>query len=181
LDARPRLAGKADKEGFLPLHLACDKGHLEITRMLLQLDPNCALGFNNSGYSPLHLAAMNGHVQILEEFVLSSPKSLSALTREGDTVFHLAVRFNRYSAFTYLAPIFYGTNLLRHPDKHGNTVLHLALSTWRFKVSSSTKNQYGKAIFHSPSYYSFFLKARGNVVVFLLFLLFAYAIKIGVN
>ncbi|KAK9911763.1 hypothetical protein M0R45_035654 [Rubus argutus] len=136
LEARPRLARKADKDGFLPLHLACDKGHLEITRMLLQLAPNCALGFNNSGYSPLHLAAMNGHVQILEEFVFSSPKSLSSLTREGDTVFHLAVRFNRYGAFTYLAPIFYGTNLLRHPDKYGNTVLHLAVSTWRFKLAA---------------------------------------------
>ncbi|PQQ17452.1 hypothetical protein Pyn_39479 [Prunus yedoensis var. nudiflora] len=66
LNALSRLARKADRNGCLALHLACEKGHLEITRILLQLDPNLALEKNHSRYTPLYLAAMNGQTEILE-------------------------------------------------------------------------------------------------------------------
>ncbi|PQQ17449.1 ankyrin repeat-containing protein ITN1 [Prunus yedoensis var. nudiflora] len=134
LNARPRLAWKADSNGCLPLHLACEKGHLEITRILLQLDPNLALGKNYSRYTPLHFAAMNEQTQILEELLSRSPKSFEVLTGEGETVFHIAAMFNRYSSFVFLAQSLNSTNLLHLPDQHGNTVLHLAVTTSSLKL-----------------------------------------------
>ncbi|KAL6134496.1 hypothetical protein ACLB2K_066727 [Fragaria x ananassa] len=85
-----RFAWKVDTNGCLPLHIACEKGHLEIARTLLMIDPNFALEFDHYRYTPVHLAAMNGQIKILEELLLCSPKCLESLTGDGETVFHLS-------------------------------------------------------------------------------------------
>ncbi|XP_062013324.1 ankyrin repeat-containing protein At2g01680-like [Rosa rugosa] len=145
LEACPRFAWKVDSKGLLPLHLACETGHVEITRTLLTIDPNLALEFNPYGYTPLlHLAAMNGQIKILEELLLCSPKSLELLTRDRETVFHLSVRFNRYSMFTSLAKNYNDTNLLNQADKHGNTILHLTVAAGNTRVDVNFKNQRGE-------------------------------------
>ncbi|PRQ51045.1 putative ankyrin repeat-containing domain-containing protein [Rosa chinensis] len=54
----PRFAWKVDSNGCLPLHIACEKGHLEIARTLLMIDPDLALEFDHYHYTPVHLAAM---------------------------------------------------------------------------------------------------------------------------
>ncbi|PQQ20663.1 ankyrin repeat-containing protein [Prunus yedoensis var. nudiflora] len=133
LNARPRLARKADSNGCLPLHLACENGRLEITRILLQLDPHLALAKNHSRYTPSHLAAMNDQTQILVELLSKSPRSFEVLTGKGETVFHLAAMFNRYRSFLFLEQSLH-TNLLHRPDERGNTVLHLAVSKMGFKL-----------------------------------------------
>ncbi|KAH0982556.1 hypothetical protein GBA52_009733 [Prunus armeniaca] len=135
LNARPRLARKADSNGCLPLHLACENGRLEITRILLQLDPNLALEKNHSRYTPSHLAAMNDQTEILEELLSGSPRSFEVLTGNGETVFHLAAMFNRYCSFLFLEQSLNSTNLLHRPDERGNTVLHLAVSKKGFKLA----------------------------------------------
>lgn len=112
--------------GFSPLHYACRGGHLEITKLLLQLDPGLADKFDNDGYTPLHLAVMNGKDAILREFFAIIPTSFQVLTYDGETVFHLAVRFNQYNAFLGLAQVFAATHLLHRSNKSGNTILHLA-------------------------------------------------------
>lgn len=99
------------------------------------IDPNLALKFNRYRYTPLHLAAMNGQIQILEELLLYCPRSLEILTEDEETVFHLSVRFNRYSVFTSLTKNYNTTNLLNQAEKHGNTVLHLAVSAGNITVS----------------------------------------------
>lgn len=53
-----------DNAGYTPLHVACSRGHLEISRILLQFGANhseTAL----SGIRPLHEAIENGHVEIV--------------------------------------------------------------------------------------------------------------------
>ncbi|XP_004305267.1 PREDICTED: ankyrin repeat-containing protein At2g01680-like [Fragaria vesca subsp. vesca] len=135
LKACPRFAWKIDNHGFLPLHLACEKGQVEITKTLLMIDPNLSLELNHYHYTPVHIAVMNGQIQILEELLSSSPISLELLTGDGETVFHLSVRFNRYDVFTSLVKNYNNTNLLNQADKHGNTVLHLAVSAGNTKLS----------------------------------------------
>lgn len=61
----PDMGRKVDRNGRSPLHYACSKGHLDITKMLLKHDLDLAFQFDNNGYTPLHLAAMNDDVGIL--------------------------------------------------------------------------------------------------------------------
>ncbi|MFS7906199.1 putative ankyrin repeat-containing domain-containing protein [Helianthus anomalus] len=71
--------------------------------MLLEMNPDQALQFDNNGYTPLHLAAIN-----------------------GNNVFHLTIRFKKFDAFKFVDGILKGTYLFYQPDKFGNTIQHLA-------------------------------------------------------
>lgn len=134
LEVRPNFARKSNKNGYSPLHCACSRGYLEITRLFLRLDQDLALQYSDKGYTPLHLAAMHGKVLIIEEFLLSSPTSFQDLTKEGETVFHLAVNFNQYDTLVSLANFFTSSDLLLKKDQCGNTILHLAVSRGNSQV-----------------------------------------------
>jgi ankyrin repeat protein len=53
-----------DTSGYTPLHLACDKGHIDIVNILLKCNSNVNLCDNN-GYTPLHVACDKGHIDIV--------------------------------------------------------------------------------------------------------------------
>ena len=56
-----------DFEGITPLHLACQKGHLETARLLLGYGADVVQDNNQWDlHSPLHLAAANGHMTVVE-------------------------------------------------------------------------------------------------------------------
>ncbi|CAN0898255.1 BTB/POZ domain and ankyrin repeat-containing protein NPR1, partial [Linum grandiflorum] len=141
LHASPNLAHQIDTNGCNPLHHSCSKGHLDITRMLLKHDTDMALQLNNSGHTPLHLAAINGHVQTLKAFLEIAPSSFHSLTTGKETVFHIAVRFNRLTAFKFLASFFSDTNLFHCPDEFGNTVLHVAVSSGHYLLAGYIINE----------------------------------------
>ncbi|KAL0697558.1 hypothetical protein Bca4012_053680 [Brassica carinata] len=112
------------------LHHACDRGDLELTRILLGLDQRLDEAINTNGFSPLHLAVLRGSVVILEEFLDKAPLSFHSLTPSKETVFHLAARNNHMDAFVFMAESV-GINseiLLQQTDENGNTVLHVAAS-----------------------------------------------------
>lgn len=73
----------------LALHCACRRGELEISKMLLDINPDQALQFDNNGYTPLRLAALNGNVAILHEFASIAPFFFLILLKHGENVFHL--------------------------------------------------------------------------------------------
>ncbi|XP_028757303.1 ankyrin repeat-containing protein At5g02620 [Neltuma alba] len=141
IDKWPYLLEVVDDEGNWPLHHACCKGHREMVWMLLRRDPNVALQFNNNGYTPLHLAAINGRVSILQDFVSCNAASFHYPTREEETIFHLAVRYGHYDALVFLAQVSNGTNLLYCQDRHGNTVLHLAVTAGRHAIAEFLINK----------------------------------------
>lgn len=134
LNIYPDLGRKVDRNGCSPLHYACSRGRLEITKMLLKHNLDLAFQFDNNGYTPLHLAAMKGDTGILKAFVSIAPTSVHCLTEDGETVFHLTVRFNQFNAFVCLALVFSDTNLFNRPDSHGNTILHVATSKGHYLV-----------------------------------------------
>ncbi|KAD4889168.1 hypothetical protein E3N88_21241 [Mikania micrantha] len=111
--------------GSLALHCACRRGHLEITTLLLRMDPDQALQFNENGYTPLHLAAINGSVAILQEFASVAPLSFQLQTEYGENVMHLTIRYNKFDAFKFAYGMLKGTHLLYQADKFGNTIKHL--------------------------------------------------------
>ena len=117
---------KKDSEGCTPLHLACSKGHLEITRELLRLDPDLTSLQDSDGRTPLHWAAMKGRVNIIDEILSVSLQSAEIRTKHGETVLHLAVKNNQYEAVKYLTETLNISQLINIPDSDGNTILHLA-------------------------------------------------------
>ncbi|WJX69880.1 hypothetical protein P8452_54052 [Trifolium repens] len=141
LNKWPDLTQMIDENGNSALHHACNKGHREIVWILLRRDSNLSLQYNNNGYTPLHLAVMNGKVSILNDFVSGSAASFYYTTREEETAFHLAVRYGCYDALVFLVQIANGTNLLHCQDRYGNTVLHLAVSGGRHKMTDFLINK----------------------------------------
>ena len=69
----------AASTGLTPLHLACEMGHLEVVRLLLEasatLEP-----MDSEGLRPLHTAAKRGHLEVLEE-LLERKAMIDALDR----------------------------------------------------------------------------------------------------
>ena len=54
-----------DENGFAPLHIACEKGYLEIVKLLIKeanCDPNCR---TIKGMTPLHLACRHQHFEVV--------------------------------------------------------------------------------------------------------------------
>ncbi|CDY20635.1 BnaC08g14230D [Brassica napus] len=143
------------------LHHACDRGDLELTRILLALDQRLDEAINTNGLSPLHLAVLRGSVVILEQFLNKAPLSFISLTPSKETVFHLAAKNKTMDAFVFMAERL-GSNsqiLLQQTDENGNTVLHTAASVacgapliryiiGKKMVDISNKNKMGFAACH---------------------------------
>ncbi|KAL0697557.1 hypothetical protein Bca4012_053679 [Brassica carinata] len=112
------------------LHHACDRGDLELARILLGLDQRLDEALNTNGLSPLRLAIIRGSVGILEEFLNKAPSSFLCHTQSKETVFHLAARNKNMDAFVLMAERLGsdGQFLLQQTDENGNTVLHTAAS-----------------------------------------------------
>lgn len=124
--ARPDFARKRTSNGSTPLHLACIKGHLEITRELLKLDIDLSSLQDHQGKTPLHCAAIRGRVSIMAEILSVSLESAQMVTNNGETVLHVAVKNNQFDAVKYLIEKLNVTKLANLPDIDGNTILHLA-------------------------------------------------------
>ena len=63
---------EADEDGMAPLYIACEKGHLEVARMLLSADgiePNPANAYNQT---PVNIASYNGYLEVVR-LLLSRP------------------------------------------------------------------------------------------------------------
>ncbi|KAH8482178.1 hypothetical protein H0E87_029588, partial [Populus deltoides] len=93
----PVAASQRNEEGNLPIHVACQKGHLEVVRELLiyWFDPMDFL--NEKGQNILHVAAESGQMKIVDEILRN--RGLEALTNEkdydGNTPLHLAAMYGR--------------------------------------------------------------------------------------
>nr|TKS11513.1 hypothetical protein D5086_0000072460 [Populus alba] len=93
----PVAASQRNDEGNLPIHVACQKGHLEVVRELLVfwLDPMDFL--NEKGQNILQVAAESGQMKIVDEILKN--RDLEALINEkdydGNTPLHLAAMYGR--------------------------------------------------------------------------------------
>jgi len=77
-----------DEAGWTPLHRAAQKGHKEITELLIAngADVNAK---EEDGWTPLHYAALNGHKEIAE-LLIAKGADVNAKEEDGWTPLHYA-------------------------------------------------------------------------------------------
>lgn len=75
-----------DQEGWTVLHCACNQGHLEIVKYLLEkkhMNPN--IKDSHSNYTGLQLAAINDRVEVVEYFLTFTSLASIKIKTETDT------------------------------------------------------------------------------------------------
>ncbi|XP_054900595.1 ankyrin repeat domain-containing protein 6b isoform X2 [Poeciliopsis prolifica] len=109
------------KYGRSPLHLAAQKGHLEVVRILLKA--GCDLDIQDDGeQTALHRAAMVGNTDIISALIQEGC-ALERQDKDGNTALH-EVSWHGFSQCVKLL-VKSGANV-HAKNKAGNTALHLA-------------------------------------------------------
>ncbi|XP_012688345.1 transient receptor potential cation channel, subfamily N, member 1 [Clupea harengus] len=124
---------KHAKNGWSPLLLAAERGHLEVVRMLLQNHARVDV-FDEDGKAALHLAAENGHEDIAD-LLLAHKAFVNAKTKLGLTPLHLAAQ----NGSTHLVRLLVETHMASTDALSLNkqTPLHLAAMSGQLDVCSS--------------------------------------------
>jgi ankyrin repeat protein len=79
------------KQGTEPLHCACEAGHVDAARALIEILPPKALeATDRYQQTPLHIAARNGATEIVGLITNNNANLVSAVTHKGSTALHLA-------------------------------------------------------------------------------------------
>ncbi|XP_040284693.1 ankyrin repeat domain-containing protein 6 isoform X1 [Bufo bufo] len=109
------------KHGRTPLHLAANKGHLNVVQILLKA--GCDLNVQDDGQqTALHRAAVVGHSDILA-ILIQEGCALDRQDKDGNTALHEAAWHGFSQSVKLLVKA--GANVLAK-SKAGNTPLHLA-------------------------------------------------------
>jgi len=117
----PDLINKREKDGLPPLHLAIQRGHLNVVRYLLAngASPSATDG---SLRTPLYLAAQRGQLNAVK-VLLSAGVSIDQASNNGETPLHAATQFENDAVISFL--LAEGANV-NAQDKDGRTSLHFA-------------------------------------------------------
>lgn len=124
-DAKSLLAGRADftvrdRAGQMPLHLAAERGRMEVVAALLDARASCT-EVDERRRTPLHLAAYRGHAEVVKDLVRSA--AIDATDHGGHAPLLLAARHGHFSAALALV---HGGASVNSVDGNGRTALHEA-------------------------------------------------------
>jgi hypothetical protein len=89
----PSCVQETDKNGRIPLHEACQHGHLNVARFLLNIFPSGRLGksdFDNN--FPIHEACHSGNAELVRLLVSVMPKAAQSKNCFGRLPIHEAAR-----------------------------------------------------------------------------------------
>ena len=128
-----------------PIHLACDKGRLDVVKSLLARS-DCAYdqtpAADDCGRTPLHYAVMNGNISIVNFLV--SKKDCDVLWRDiyGHTPLDKAIFCNKLEIVDYFLNVA-GDEVHKCVDTHGATPLHKACSIGNTELVKRLIEQFG--------------------------------------
>ncbi|XP_007009531.2 PREDICTED: alpha-latroinsectotoxin-Lt1a-like [Theobroma cacao] len=134
----PSFATKLNKDGLSPLHLALQEGKTDLALSLLTINKNLVSVKGKMGYTPIHYLAMKETDRNrLTKFLNACPECIHHVTSRDETALHVAASNNNIKALEVLLRWLRKTSncsmlqkerVLNHPNRDGDTVLHVAVS-----------------------------------------------------
>ncbi|KAJ5811089.1 hypothetical protein N7447_010605 [Penicillium robsamsonii] len=110
------------------LHIAAQKGHHRIMRMLLQQDIDCD-EIDSDGLTPLIHATIGGHEDVVTLLLMHGAR-IDKVDRQNRSVLHFAVSHRRQTILKILLDYCVGDQgLIDAYDSGGRTPLHIAVDT----------------------------------------------------
>ena len=103
-----------NSQGFTPLHLASDEGHIDVVAILLGnpvIDINMG-DFSDTGWTPLHIACQEGHTEVVKLLLRNSKIDVNIGDSDGWTALYSAT-YEEYPDIVKL--------LVEHPHTDVNT------------------------------------------------------------
>ncbi|KAF8791198.1 Ankyrin-1 like protein [Argiope bruennichi] len=124
-------------ENFTALHLAVQANQPEVVEILLGHGANVQMKAGKNGETALHMAAgvKDGHK--CAELIIKSGADVNARNEEGETPLHNAARHGQLKTVTQLLEDGAGLDSL---SKHGESVLHVAVSNCHYEIAKSLIN-----------------------------------------
>ncbi|KAK4416080.1 hypothetical protein Salat_2715400 [Sesamum alatum] len=119
-------------DGETPLHIACDGGHVNFVKDVLNLSPELALELNQDGFSPLHIVSANGHVEIVREILRLGCHLCLVKGKERRIPLHCAVAKGRIKVIRELLSACLDS--ITEVTARGETCFHLALKNNQFEA-----------------------------------------------
>ncbi|XP_037425327.1 ankyrin repeat-containing protein At5g02620-like isoform X2 [Triticum dicoccoides] len=121
-----------DASNTTALNTAATQGHMEVVRLLLEVDGTLALIARSNGKTALHSAARNGHVQVVRALLEAEPSIALRVDKKGQTALHMAAKGTNLDLVDALLAA--DPSLLNLPDNKGNTALHIASRKARHQI-----------------------------------------------
>lgn len=121
-----------DASNTTALNTAATQGHMEVVRLLLEVDGSLALIARSNGKTALHSAARNGHVEVVRALLEAEPSIALRVDKKGQTALHLAAKGTSLDLVDALLAA--DPTLLNLPDSKGNTALHIASRKARHQI-----------------------------------------------
>ncbi|KAF6810439.1 ankyrin repeat-containing protein [Colletotrichum plurivorum] len=110
------------------LHVAAQKGHDRITRMLLQHGADCNLE-DHCGQTPLMLAVIAGHEDVAG-LLLAGHSRVNIVDHQRRSALHWAVVYKREAILNTLISQCLGkSDVLNARDRSNETPLHIAINS----------------------------------------------------
>ncbi|XVF62978.1 hypothetical protein PTKIN_Ptkin09bG0052000 [Pterospermum kingtungense] len=123
-EAVREMLRKTDKESNTALHVAVERGHLQVVKELLDLeDPDFPYSANKNEETPLYIAARRGYHSLLTT-ILHKFKSAAHGGPNGRTALHAAAMAGNKKATRIILEK--KGNLTKETDENGQTPLHYA-------------------------------------------------------
>lgn len=92
-----------DENGFAPLHVASQSGHLAAVKALVKaMPPQNVMQYNKGQMLPIHMAALGGHIDIIE-FLCKAGSKVNVVDADNETPLYYAAKADRADAIEYFA------------------------------------------------------------------------------